>query len=126
MIDKKSLALGMALGRWNLLKTGGVGLFAVRQPGVERRGVSGRTGRSETALSPRGTAWAEGWMYKGQLPGREGAAFALLRAAAAAAVSGAEARRQGCLSLAGAAAAGLGPALSARIENARMECDPYA
>lgn len=67
MIDKKSFALGLAVGgRWNLLRLPGGSLMSARRIGAQKHPHSARAAATRCSVKPQGRVSAEGWLYKGQ------------------------------------------------------------
>ncbi len=76
MIDKKSFALGLAVGgKWNLLRLGGGGLFNWRRAAAVKHPRQDRAGAAAFSARPGLGAWAEGWLFTGQAEQRSGSAF---------------------------------------------------
>ena len=76
MIDKKSFALGLAVGgKWNLLRLGGGGLFNWRRAAAGKHPRQDRGGAAAFSARPALRAWAEGWLFMGQAEQRSGSAF---------------------------------------------------
>ena len=126
MIDKKSLALGMALGRWNLLKTGGVGLYAAR--GISLRHFCRRqaSGAASGSVGPAVLTAAEGWMFTGQPTSREASAFVQVAPAVTLLLTATAPQSSGVSQRSAAAAGAVTRTGTAETVRSRMESDTYA